>query len=198
MVLELIPNLSATDCPESGSMSSSITVPSMSASLRLLILEVKMILSPSRRKRGANEFIISVFWVTSVLVIDPVFRSFVWANPMNFHLVSDSGMVNSITVSPFSLVRSCGKKKAVSLKLVRTAMSSIPASPPRSLRMSSPALRPPIKYPTFLSASPSDDSISSATIISMAAGASFLADPAFSRLYPVAVVWQQANETVSS
>ena len=53
--------------------------------------------------------------------MNPLRRSRSWAMPMNRHVVSASGMVNSIRTTPSASATRCGKKNAVSFRFVRAA-----------------------------------------------------------------------------
>ena len=75
--------------------------------------------SPSRRKRGGFGCTMISFAVIALSSINPARRSRSCAKPMNFQVVSASGMVNSIATEPSSRAIRCGKKNAVSFRFFR-------------------------------------------------------------------------------
>ena len=82
----------------------SCAAPVKSLSDKLVTLAVKVIVSPSRKNRGAFGVTIRSFCVTSSFSVKPYFKSFVWANPNIFQRVSASGMVKLTSISPLASV----------------------------------------------------------------------------------------------
>ena len=124
----MLPNKASTGSSVMASNNSSVAFPFSSLSLRLLILALNSILSPSRINLGAFAWSINVFWLTTVFWFIPNLASLSWASICHFHCVRASGKVKVNERLPSLPAVSWGKKKAVSLKLVRmlTTGSSLP------------------------------------------------------------------------
>ena len=112
-------NKPSTGLSVSGSKRSKVAIPEISLSVRLLILAVKVILSPSLKILGILGCTINSFWVMICSTVFPNAISFVCAKLCHFHWVSASGMVKLNCTFPNESVINCGIKKAVSVKFLR-------------------------------------------------------------------------------
>ena len=101
------------------SKSCNSTCPVSSWSVIFTILVASSSLSPSFKNLGMAGCTIKSFCVTISFWDNAIASSRVWAKAWNFQRVTDSGILKLNSMVPFLSVLSCGKKKAVSLKLRR-------------------------------------------------------------------------------
>ena len=117
-------NQPSTGLLVAASNNSNCDVPVISLAVKFTIFAENSIRSPSLKKRGAFGWTINCFCVTVVLLLTALASSFVCASTCSFHCVSASGMVKENSTLPAASVFKCGKKKAVSLKFLRSFTSA--------------------------------------------------------------------------